>query len=182
MPHTLDPNQSSRGQTLVITLVIVAVLIMIAASAMTRSTLELEGVGVRRKYDIRVGCVEAARQLVLSQLSLSGVQPAAFSISRTIGDLTIQTGHYDSTPDAGYVVADNNAGNCGTAGTESSGSGGLPSGAAYGNSSASNFGGSWGGSSNSAGTNATCGIRVPVVCRDAGGRQLEIEFLVRIGI
>ena len=166
------------------TMIVATVLTLIGVAAVNRGVLEIEGMGVRHKYTMQVSCIEAARQLVLSQLALSGTAPSAFSITRVVGDLTLQTGHYDSAPGPGYVTADNNAGNCGTGTTSTSGSGELPSGPAYGNFSATNFGGQWGAS---AGTTATttasaCGVRVPIVCTDGAGRQLEVEFLVRLGI
>jgi hypothetical protein len=164
-------------------MIIATVLTLIGVAAVNRGNLEIEGMGVRQKYTLQVNCIEAARQLVLSQLALSGTQPSAFSISRVIGDLTLQTGHYDSVPGPGYVTVDNNAGNCGTGSGSTSGSGNLPTGPAYGNFSATNFGGQWGAGSGAGATAASaCGVRVPVVCKDGSGRQLEIEFLVRLGI
>ena len=144
------------------TIIIVAVLTLIGVAAVNRGALEIEGMGVRQKYTPQVSCIDAARQLVLSQLALSGTQPSSFSISRVVCDLTIQTGHYDSPNQAGYVTADNNAGNCGTGTGSTSGSGALPSGPAYGNVTVTNFGGVWGANASSTSTNASvCGVRVP---------------------
>ncbi len=174
-----------RGSTLIVTLTVVTVLMLVASAAVSRGTLELEGAGTRRHYAAEIGCIEAARQLVISQLSLGGVSPTNVAIDRTVGNWTIKTGHYDSTTNVGQISFDTFAGNCGTgSGTSSAGSLAGPTTTYNAAAGVNNFMGAsvtpGSGGSGGGGSGTTCGVRVPITCSDGAGRMLELEFLVRI--
>lgn len=185
-------GSGERGTTLVVTLLLMVVLSLIAASSLQRGGLEVEAAGSRRRYASAVSCVDAARELVISQFIIAGTRLENFALEpREAGGLTLSTGHYD-TDHRGQVALDV-IGNCGNIqrggasqtgedqGSQVAGSG-ATGGFAY-----TNTGwplgammGRGGGGTGSA--SASCGVRVPVVCRDEAGRAQELEFVVRIGL
>lgn len=186
--HAAETHRASqRGSTLVVTLVLLVVLALLAASSMERGGLEVEAAGSRKRYAAGVNCIEAARELVISQLIIAGASLQSFAVSpRMVGDLSLATGHYD-TGHENQVVADV-VGSCSTVeanrGSDSQqvfGSGAatdLSMGRAVTNVSAD---GGMGLGGPGAGSNS-CGARIPVVCRDDAGRSLELEFVVRLGL
>lgn len=151
-----------RGSTLIVTVIVVSVLTLIALAAIRRGDLEVESAGMRRRYAAGVNCVDAARELVVSQLAVSGARLERITLNRQIGDLTLSTGHYDTGPE-GQVRADDSS-NCGAA----------VRGAGATSVDVTNR--SWGG------LGSSCGVRIPVVCRDSEDRALELEFLVRMAL
>lgn len=175
-----------RGSTLVVTLVLLVVLALLASSSMERGGLEVEAAGSRKRYAAGVNCVEAARELVISQLIIAGASLQSFAVApRMVGDLSLATGHYD-TDHENQVVTDV-VGSCSTVeanrGSDSGqvfggAAGDLSMGRAVTNVSADSGMGLGGPGS---GGNA-CGARIPVVCRDDSGRSLEFEFVVRLGM
>jgi len=173
-------RRGERGTTLVVAMIVVVVLMLIGMAAVARGGVEVEAAGMRRRHSGNVSCVEAARELVMSQLSLTGARITGLAITRQVGDLTLQTGHYDRQ--GAYITVDSTYGNCST------GTGGTinPPWMVIGdvtNRSTLPLGGlASGGGSGTTTSPGSCGIRIPVLCTDASGRQLELEFVVKLGL
>lgn len=146
---------------MLVTLIVIVVLSVIALASIQRGSVEVEAAGLRRRYAAEVSCLDAARELVVSQIVIAGGQIENLSVVRQVGNLELSTGHYDTDPH-GQVRTEAGLGNCG------SGAGGV-----LGDLTNRNWG---------AGMLSSCGVRVPVICRDDAGRALEMEFLVRVGL
>lgn len=152
-------TRTERGSTLIVTVVLLAVLTIVAAGLVQRSETALESVNAVRHYDSSVSCADGARELLLSQFRAFNVDPASLSLDTTIGNRRLVSGHYDQfgvksvRPLAGAgAIAQNSV--MGMANKSAAVSlGGAP-------------------------------YVFTVVCTDSTGvgRQTEVEFLIRFGI
>lgn len=101
------PKKSSapRGSTLLLTVIVMAVLALLAAGTITLSGTELGAAASKRRYDTLTACARGGRDLILSQFRLSNQLPTSLSarLGGTGTDLLIASGHYDSAslPDPG---------------------------------------------------------------------------------
>lgn len=153
-------NRTRRGSTLVVTVVIIAVLTIVAIGMIRRSTTELEAAGARRGYDVALSCADGARELLLSQFRTYGVVLTTLQLDETVGNRRYASGHFDRFGLRTVVPVDPGlvGGATDNAMDLANRSARLPiGGAAY---------------------------RVTVVCSDSSesNRQSEVEFVVRFGM
>lgn len=85
----------ARGSTLVVTVVLVAVLTVVAAGLLRRSQSAVEASNQKRHYDTSVSCAEAARELLLSKFRVFGVNLSELRLNQAVGDRRLVSGHYD---------------------------------------------------------------------------------------
>jgi len=151
-------HRQDRGSALVIAMILMVVLAVVGLAIVKRTTAEVDAVASKRHWDRSMTCAEGARQMLLSQFRAYGVQLQNLQLSKTIGDQSYNTGHYDSF-------------NVTTVGE----AGGTPGGA-VGSDAANRI------TKRSGGLGGK-GYRLNVVCRDdaAPTHQQEVEFLVNFG-
>ncbi|MCI0571752.1 MAG: hypothetical protein L0Y66_13450 [Myxococcaceae bacterium] len=98
-------RRGERGSALLLAVVIVLVLGVIGLAIVTRATSEVDAAGAKRRYDQSVSCADAARELLMSQFTASGVSPTDMTLHTVVGDHTLATGHYDNINVASVTAA-----------------------------------------------------------------------------
>jgi hypothetical protein len=94
------PRPRERGNTLLLSMIVMAALALLASGAIVLSGAELRGANAKRDADSLAACARGGRELLMSQFKLSGSAPTAMTIKLpgTGEQLTVATAHYD-TPD-----------------------------------------------------------------------------------
>ena len=150
---------SQRGSTLIVTIVLVAVLTVVAAGLVERGNSSVATVNADRTYRAGVACADGARELLLSQFRAFNVDISKLKLDTTVAGQRIASGHYDSfnvesvRPLSGSAaIAQDNVMGMGNRSVATA-LGGAP-------------------------------YVFTVVCSDSAGlgRQTEVEFLIRFGI
>lgn len=156
---TTSGRPARRGSVLITTVIVTAVLAVVAAGMIRRGTTEIESASAKRNYDTSVSCADGARELLLSQFRAYGVDLTNLTLNLPIGDRRYATGHYDSfgvksvepVDRASVAASTENAMDLANRSMK------VALGGAF--------------------------YRVTVVCADsAGGRQSEVEFVLRFGL
>lgn len=151
-----------RGSTLTVAITITAVLTIVAAGLIRRTTAEMESASAKRNYDQSVTCADGARELLLSQFRAYGVDLTNVTLNDTLGNRRVASGHYDrfEINQKGVEPVDRNAVSAATdnAMDLANRTVRVALGGAY--------------------------YRVSVVCADSTNltRQAEVEFLIRFGL
>lgn len=176
----MHANNNSRGFTLIVVVVLLAVLLVLGAGAIKMATSQVAAASGHRRQVALDACAKAARNVLVSQLQFQSAIPKSFSLEvATAGvslnggpppgnlQVTLKNGHdpnaapslvKDVTPISNGMLGKgrtppNNGGNI-TNDLQAPGTGGSLSG----------------------------GARVIATCTDAGGRTEEVEFLIRYGV
>lgn len=152
-------RRAQRGNTLLVTTIVVAVLTVVGVGLVRRTTKEMESNTAKRHYDTAVSCADGARELLMSQFRTFGVSPTELKLNETVGNDRLASGHYDSFDIASVQALS------GTVGS------GLENAYDLANRTVSaRLGGTL--------------YRITVVCaeKDSASRQSEVEFLVRFGL
>lgn len=152
-------RRPARGSTLIVTVVLLAVLTIVAVGLLRRGQTSVESVNAKRQYDASLSCAEGAREMLLGKFRAFNVNIADLQLNTTVGDRRFASGHYDRFEEKSVValagksaLAQDNA--MGMANrTVAVGLGGAP-------------------------------YLFTVVCSDSTGtnRQTEVEFFIRFGI
>ncbi len=151
-------HRHDRGSALIIAMILMVVLAVVGLAVVKRTSREVDAVASKRHWDRAMSCAEGARQMLLSQFRAYGVNLQSLQLSRTVGDQTYASGHYDS-----FNV---------TTVTDAAGTPGGVVGSDAANRITRRSGGLGG-----------KGFRMNVVCTDnaAPTHQQEVEFLVNFG-
>jgi hypothetical protein len=159
IPSKCRFRREPRGSVLLVTIILLAVLSIVAIGLIRRSDTTIESVNSLRHYDASVSCADGAREMLLSEFRAFNVNPADATLNVTVDDRKLQSGHYDqfnvkSVRSLGGNPALSQGAIMGMANrSQAVGLGGAP-------------------------------YVFTVVCTDTTGRarQTEIEFLIRFGI
>src|SRR5258705_6571442 len=89
-------HRHDRGSALVIAMILMVVLAVVGLAIVKRTTAEVDAVASKRHWDRSMTCAEGARQMLLNQFRAYGVQLQNLQLSKTIGEQSYNTGHYDS--------------------------------------------------------------------------------------
>jgi hypothetical protein len=151
-------RQRQRGSALLFVVIMLAVLAVVGLAVITQANSEADGSAAKRQFDRSVSCADAARELIMSQFRLFGVQPASLTLNNVSSDSKImRTGHFDQVSIVGIQAASGaNQGNLGMTDRANkilrSNIGGQP-------------------------------FSIHIVCSSANNaRQMEVEFLTRFGL
>lgn len=147
-----------RGATLVVTLVLIAAVTVTAATLLRRTRVSVDGASVTRHRFASTSCADGAREMLLSRFRAFNVDFSELRLDLTVAGKRYSSGHFDDfniqsvTPLAGSRVLVEDH----TMGIANRavrvGLGGAP-------------------------------YRIVVTCTDTdGGRQTEVDFLVRFGL
>ena len=87
-----------RGSSLLFVVIMLAVLAVVGLAVITQATAEADGSSAKRQYDRSVSCADAAREMLMSQFRLFGVNaPITLTLNNATADGKImRTGHYDT--------------------------------------------------------------------------------------
>ncbi len=161
--------RSQQGSGLILSIIVVAVITVVAVGVIRFSARELSGSWAGRRQDAIVACAEAGRQLLLSQFRAFGISPTQLTPVNVAldpaGSTRVLGGHVDANIDQVLPLPTGAFGPNPFSMTDRSNS-------------ILGTGGGGGGT----------GYRVMVHCQDRGdgtptsGRQLEVEFGVRFGL
>ncbi len=156
-----DPNQSQRGSTLLITMILLLVLTVLGAAAVSLSSQDRANASSQARYQKMVECASAAQSMVWAQLARYGTNYIGSSLP--VGVVKLPDGtqlaaptHYNQDPSKTFANVIT---------TVQSGGGGAPT-------------------MDMDCTNTICGQKGgggnPVViaarCTDSSGRQFEVEM------
>jgi hypothetical protein len=152
-------RRAERGSVLLVTIILLAVLSVVAVALIKRTDATIESVNTLRHYEASVSCADGAREMLLSQFRAFNVNPADATLNVTVDDRKLESGHYDQfnvksvRPLAGAAALSQGAVMGMANRTQAAGLGGSP-------------------------------YVFTVVCTDTTGRnrQTEIEFLIRFGL
>lgn len=147
-----------RGATLVITLVLIAAVTITAATLLQRTRVSMDGANATRHHFSSTTCADGAREMLLSRFRAFNVDFSELRLDVSVAGKRYSSGHFDDfniqsvTPLAGSQVLVEDH----TMGIANRavrvGLGGAP-------------------------------YRIVVTCTDTdGGRQTEVDFLVRFGL
>jgi hypothetical protein len=141
-----------------LTLILLAVLTVVALAISKRTTTQVDAVGAKRNYDVAISCAEGARQMLFSQFRTFGVTPSQLTLDQNVDTKRLSSGHYDQFAVQSVVPATGAQANAvGLNDIANKTARARLGGAVY---------------------------RMTVVCSDTtgGSRQSEVEFLVRFGL
>lgn len=154
-PHS---KASQRGATIVLTLVLIAAVMLAATLLLRRSELTMESANATRHRFVANSCADGAREMLLSRFRTFDVNFSELTLDMSVAGKRYTSGHYDNfniqsvTPLGGSRVLADEHVTGIANRTIRTGLGGAP-------------------------------YRIVVVCTDSeGGRQNEVEFLVRFGL
>jgi Tfp pilus assembly protein PilX len=167
-------GRAQRGSVLLLAIVLVVVLGLLAASALSFSRSELAAARTLRGGDELLACADAGRQYLLSRFKLFAMKPAHLTLAMSSDKLT----GTPCPPQAGSDERCLMAGHLGDTRTTVQGVRVAPSGGDRTVRNARDL------SNVVADANSLGGADYQVVvhCMDGRGRESEVEFLVRFGL
>ena len=158
-PTPAGPRRTERGSSLIVTIILLAVLTVVAAGLVDRGNSSVASVNADRNYRSGVACADGAKELLLSQFRAFNVDLTKLKLDTTIAGQRIASGHYDTfnvesvrSLSGSSALAQDNVMGMGNRSVATA-IGGAP-------------------------------YVFTVVCTDSSGlgRQTEVEFLIRFGI
>jgi hypothetical protein len=169
------PRRRERGSILLLAIILVVVLAVLAAAALSWSQKELGAADELRAGDELLACADAGRQHLLSNFKLFNVRPTSLTLAQPVLNA-------DSASGGGAACTGRPGERCmrsghqGENGMEVQGVRMLPAGGDRSTRNVRDL-------TNTVATNSMGGsdYQVVVHCRDARGRESEVEFVVRFG-
>lgn len=194
MSHTRYGRRMRRGNTLVVSVIMGAVLTVVAAGYVRRSQTVVDGIVAKRNYDASLSCAEASRQLLLSKFQAIGGSIPDLVMNTKVAGKTFASGRYGAigvksiTPIATSSALGSSGGSTEAGGGSTlrqSALGGIVNALGGGGGGAGGAGGS-GSSGGASGASGRPGqlYKMTVICADdtGNGRQSEVEFTLRFGL
>ncbi|MBF5042812.1 hypothetical protein FGE12_10445 [Aggregicoccus sp. 17bor-14] len=160
-------RRAERGSALLLAVMLVLVLAIVGLAIANRASSEGESVSAKRHHDASVSCADTARELLMSKFSAYGASPTQVTLSESVNDHTLATGHYDLS---GATVTSVVAVTSGSAQSQ------------IGVSDVSNRIAKAGLGGQVYRMTVVCSSSAPGSTADGGFRQSEVEYLVRFGL